>query len=90
MTYAANQWDRRLGYAGITQFFPGVVLGLFWKRVSAAGVFTGIVLGVAATSFLVLSNRDPFLGLNAGFVALCLNFLTAVVLSLATQRVTDE
>jgi SSS family solute:Na+ symporter len=79
-----------LGYAGITQFFPGVVLGLFWKRVSAAGVFAGIVLGVGATAFLVLSNRDPFLGLNAGFVALCLNFLTAVVLSLATQRVTGE
>ena len=23
-----------LGYAGVTQFFPGVVLGLYWKRVT--------------------------------------------------------
>ena len=75
-----------LGYAGTTQFFPGVVLGLFWKRVDAAGVFAGIVLGVGATMFLVLSNRDPFLGLNAGFVALCLNFSIAVVLSLLAHH----
>jgi solute:Na+ symporter, SSS family len=75
-----------LGYAGTTQFFPGVVLGLFWKRVTAAGVFAGIVLGVAATMFLVLSKRDPFLGLNAGFVALCLNFLMTVFLSLLSHH----
>jgi SSS family solute:Na+ symporter len=69
-------------YAGATQFFPGVVLGLFWKRVTAAGVFAGIVTGVGATIVLVLSKRDPFFGFNAGFVALCLNFLITVILSL--------
>src|SRR5262249_50805857 len=26
-----------LGYAGVTQFFPGVVLGLFWKRANSTG-----------------------------------------------------
>ncbi len=26
-----------LGYAGVTQFFPGVVLSLFWKRVTVDG-----------------------------------------------------
>jgi len=30
-----------LGYAGVTQLFPGVVLGLFSKRVTASGVFAG-------------------------------------------------
>jgi SSS family solute:Na+ symporter len=74
-----------LGYAGTTQFFPGVLLGLYWKRVRAAGVFAGIVSGVGATTFLVLSNRDPFLGLNAGFVALCLNFLMTVVVTLLSS-----
>src|SRR6201987_15540 len=29
------------GYAGVTQFFPGVVLGLYWKRVTMPGVFLG-------------------------------------------------
>ena len=71
-----------LGYAGVTQFFPGVVLGLFWKRVTMAGVFTGLVAGVACATFLILSNRDPFGGVNAGFLALCLNFAIATLVSL--------
>jgi solute:Na+ symporter, SSS family len=71
-----------LGYAGVTQFFPGVVLGLFWKRVTTAGVFTGMIVGVACTAFLILSNRDPIGGLNAGFLSLCLNFAVAVLVSL--------
>lgn len=63
------------GYAGVTQFFPGVVLGLYWKRVTAPAVFTGMIAGVAAAVFLMLSHRDPLFGLSAGFLALCLNFL---------------
>jgi solute:Na+ symporter, SSS family len=71
-----------LGYAGVTQFFPGVVLGLFWKRVRMAGVFAGLIVGVACTAFLVLSNRDPFRGLSAGFIAFCVNFAVTVLLSM--------
>jgi SSS family solute:Na+ symporter len=74
-----------LGYAGVTQFFPGVVLGLYWERVTLAGVFSGLIVGVGGVAFLVLSSRDPFLGLNAGFVALCANFLTTVLVSLLTH-----
>ncbi|MBZ5642264.1 MAG: sodium:solute symporter family protein [Acidobacteriia bacterium] len=72
-----------LGYAGVTQFFPGVLLGLFWKRVTTAGVFSGLISGVACTAFLILSNRDPFGGWNAGFLALCLNGAVTVLASLA-------
>jgi SSS family solute:Na+ symporter len=72
------------GYAGVTQFFPGVVLGLYWKRVTTAAVFGGMIAGVAAGAFLMLSHRDPLLGISAGFVALCLNFLIAVFASLLT------
>jgi len=71
-----------LGYGGVTQFFPGVVLGLFSRRVTAKGVFTGLVTGVACATFLTLSGRDPFYGINAGFVALCLNFLVTLLISL--------
>jgi SSS family solute:Na+ symporter len=70
-----------LGYAGVTQFFPGVVLGLYWKRVTRLGVFAGLLTGLAAAIFLVLSKRDPFLGMNAGFLALCLNFSVAALTS---------
>jgi solute:Na+ symporter, SSS family len=70
-----------LAIAGVGQFFPGVVLGLFWKRVTAAGVFTGMVVGVAGTAFLVLSNQDPVGGFSAGFLALCANFTVVVLVS---------
>jgi len=73
-----------LGYAGMTQFFPGVVLGFFWKRVTTTGVFAGMVAGVGGAVFLALSKRDPFHGLNAGFVALCGNFLITAAVSLLT------
>jgi len=72
------------GYAGVTQFFPGVVFGLFWKRVTMPGVFAGLVVGIATVAFLMLGGRDPFLGLNAGFVSLCLNFVVTVAVSLLT------
>jgi solute:Na+ symporter, SSS family len=72
------------GYAGVTQFFPGVVLGLYWKRVTTPGVFLGMMAGVATVLFLLLSHRDPLYGWNAGFVALCLNFLITAVVSLGT------
>jgi SSS family solute:Na+ symporter len=72
------------GYAGITQFFPGVLLGLFWRRVTTSAVFAGLASGVAVAAFLMLSHRDPLFGLSAGFLALCLNFLLVVLGSLLT------
>jgi len=74
-----------LGYAGITQLFPGVVLGLFWKRVTMPAVSTGIVAGVGTLAALYLTHRDPFHGLSAGFLGLCLNFALAIGLSLIAR-----
>jgi Na+/proline symporter len=71
-----------MGYGGVGQFFPGVVLGLYSKRVTMAGVFAGIVTGVCIFVPLVLMKRDPIMGLNAGFVALCCNFAVVAVVSL--------
>jgi SSS family solute:Na+ symporter len=73
-----------LGYAGVTQFFPGVILGLYWKRVTMPAVFAGMVAGVTVVAVLMLSSRDPFFGWSAGFVALCVNFAIATTLSLLT------
>lgn len=70
-----------MGYAGVTQFFPGIILGLYSHRESRAGVPAGMVVGVLTVAFLMLTNRDPFLGLNAGFIALCLNFIVTLVIT---------
>ncbi|MGB6605575.1 MAG: sodium:solute symporter family protein [Steroidobacteraceae bacterium] len=71
-----------VGYAGVSQFFPGVVLGIFWPRATTAGVFAGVGVGICTAVLLMLTHHDPVFGLNAGFVALCLNFLIAVTVSL--------
>jgi SSS family solute:Na+ symporter len=73
-----------IGYAGVTQFFPGVILGLYWQRVTAPAVLAGLVAGVATSVFLMLSHQDPLFGWSAGFVALCLNFMITIFLSLVT------
>jgi SSS family solute:Na+ symporter len=79
-----------LGYAGVTQFFPGVVLGLFSRRVTTAGVFAGMVVGVTTVAVLILSKHDPIYGLNAGFVALCLNFVIVGAVSMFTPKKVSE
>ena len=75
------------GYAGVTQFFPGVVLGLYWRRVTTSGVLAGMIAGVATAIFLMLSHRDPLFGWSAGFVALCFNFLVVTLVSLLTPSI---
>jgi len=70
------------GYAGVSQFFPGVLLGLYWKRVSPTAVFAGLVTGVASAVALMVSHHDPLFGVSAGFLALCLNFVIVVCGSL--------
>jgi SSS family solute:Na+ symporter len=71
-------------YSGVTQFFPGVVFGLFWRRATAAAVAAGIITGVGVSMLLISTKHDPFLGWNAGFLALCLNTLVTAVVSLMT------
>lgn len=74
-----------LGFAVAAQLLPGVVLGLYSKRVSSSGVFAGIVSGITVAALLILTGRDPFYGLNAGFIALCCNFAITAVTSLVTR-----
>ena len=57
------------GYAGVTQFFPGVVLrALLESRVTTAAVLCGSGdRSRRCAGFLMLSHRDPLFGLSAGF-----------------------
>lgn len=74
-----------IGYDGVAQLFPGVVLGLFWKKIHRNGVLAGLLSGLATAAFLVFGKHDPLFGLNAGFVALAVNALVTVVVSLAAR-----
>jgi len=50
-----------------------------------SGVFAGMVTGVLIAVLLMLSKHDPIMGLNAGFIALCFNFVVTGVVSLLTS-----
>ncbi|MHB8755518.1 MAG: hypothetical protein ACYC92_11265 [Candidatus Acidiferrales bacterium] len=78
------------GYDGVTQFFPGVVLGLYWRRVTRVGVWSGMVAGIATLAVLLLGKNDPFFGVNAGFVALCVNFAVVAGVSFLTAAERSE
>lgn len=73
------------GYDGVSQFFPGVVLGLVWRRATKQGIAAGLLVGIGVVVGLIVSGRDPFLGINAGFVGLLANAVVTVFVSLATK-----
>jgi SSS family solute:Na+ symporter len=75
-----------LAYSGIAQFVPGIVLGLCSRRVTSKGILAGILAGLAVAGFLTFTHRDPFMGLNTGFVGLVANVLVLAVVSSVTPR----
>jgi len=74
-----------LGSAGVAQLFPGVVLGLFSRRVTTLGVFAGLATGIVVTLSFMLTGHDPYYGVNAGLIALGCNFGVTGVVSLLTS-----
>jgi len=71
-----------IGYNGVTQFLPGVLFAILGWRVSPWAVGAGLLTGIGVTAFLMIGGMDPLLGINAGFVALVLNFIVASVLGM--------
>ncbi|MHB1797718.1 MAG: sodium:solute symporter family protein [Vulcanimicrobiaceae bacterium] len=75
-----------LYYNGVTQFMPGFVFALVWRRVGAWGVGAGIGAGMALAAYLAYHSIDLG-GINSGFLALLVNVaLCAIVTLLAPNR----
>lgn len=78
------------GYDGVTQFFPIIALGLFWKKATKPAAFCSLIVGELIVFYLVLGKMDPFpffgQHLNAGFVALFVNFVVFIAVSLLTYK----
>lgn len=69
-------------YYGFTQFFPGILAILFWRRASAWGVGSGLVVGDLVALALYFTHTLPW-GLNLGLIALVVNAIVLVVVSTA-------
>ncbi|MDA3625739.1 sodium:solute symporter family protein [Saccharopolyspora oryzae] len=71
-------------YAGVSQFFPAVLLSLIWPRVSKAGVVAGILVGEGFAFGLISAGHSVLFGLNTGLVAMVLNLAVTAGVSLLT------
>jgi cation/acetate symporter len=81
-------------------FFPVLVLGIFWKRATAAGAVAGMIAGLGITLYYMISNHpwmrsmfgvtDPIslwwgiLPISAGVFGVPLGFIVTIVVSLVT------
>ncbi len=78
--------------------FPAIIMVLFWKRTTSAGIVASILVGIAASLGIILAGPDMFsiYGLaradsvspigQPAIVAMPLSFLTLVVVSLLTPN----
>jgi solute:Na+ symporter, SSS family len=72
-----------LYYNGTTQFAPGVIAALVWRRATAWAVGAGIAAGLAVTVPLAALNVAPW-GINVGLLGLAVN--VAVLLAVSAMR----
>jgi|HubBroStandDraft_1064217.scaffolds.fasta_scaffold13057_3 SSS family solute:Na+ symporter len=76
-----------IGYNGITQLFPGVVLGVGMRRPSAFAVGAGIVAGLIVLIVFAIYGIAQVDGINGGVVALAANIaLLAIVSAVVPAR----
>jgi len=85
-----------MGYSFVTQLFPSLVLSLARRNIATReGAAAGIIAGVATVAAVSLTGTNfhtlPWLppqiqDLNIGIVALAVNFIVLIVVSLATRR----
>ncbi|HTW85180.1 MAG TPA: sodium:solute symporter family protein [Candidatus Sulfotelmatobacter sp.] len=68
-----------IGYNGITQLFPGVVLGVTGRRPSAAAVGAGIIAGLIVLIVCTVKGVSQIDGINTGLVALAANIVVLAV-----------
>ncbi len=74
-----------IAYTGMTQFFPGVVLSFSRRwRPNAAGVGSGIVIGIITLAIFAARKTGSFEGINSGIVALICNVIVLFIVSAMT------
>jgi SSS family solute:Na+ symporter len=85
-----------MGYSLVTQLFPSLVLSLAHRNIATReGAAAGIVAGVATVAIVSLSGANfhtltwlpaQVQDLNIGIVALAVNFVVLMLVSLVTRR----
>ncbi|WP_421385534.1 sodium:solute symporter family protein [Bacillus salacetis] len=80
-------------------FFPALVLGVWWKRSNAAGVISGLLVGLGVTLTYIFLAREGMtmfgiIDTGAGIFGAIAGFLTNIIVSLSTkapsQKIQEE
>ena len=79
-----------LSYEGLAQLVPTILLGLLWRRMSASGAVSGLLVGSAVMVALATTGHDPLWGINGGLIALVPNVIVTVAVSLARPASRDR
>ncbi len=83
---------------GCASFFPILVLGIFWKKCTAAGATAGMIAGLSTTiayqlwTIDIYGNSDGLFGINEvafGAVGMVINFIVTIVVSQFTTKPTE-
>lgn len=74
----------------LVQVFPAFVLGLYWKRLAAAPVFWGMLIGAIIAGIMTLTGNSTFMGIHGGVIGLAVNFLIAVVGSFLVPMTSEK
>ncbi|MEM3849015.1 MAG: hypothetical protein QXS42_04565, partial [Zestosphaera sp.] len=78
-----------IAYSLAVQFFPGMVFGITWRRATKHGIFAGILVGTIVVILTTWVWVNPY-QVNAGIWGLAFNFITAILVSLATKPPSTE
>ncbi|MBP7149290.1 MAG: sodium:solute symporter family protein [Acidobacteria bacterium] len=78
------------GYSGIAQLFPAVVLGLFARWPTRAGVLAGLACGLALVLACFVGDVQLPWGIHPGLAGLLLNVLVVAAVSAGTRAVDPE
>jgi SSS family solute:Na+ symporter len=77
-------------YGAVVQLAPITAAAFFWKRATAAGAVTGLVLGSLVTLLLFWYPQLRPFGLHEGILGLAVNVVALVAVSLATRPMVGE
>lgn len=78
-----------MSYSGMIQFLQGILLGLKWKKVTKAGVASGLIVGVLVAILATFVWKNP-LGIHAGIWGVIANFIVTIVVSTFTTPPSEE
>ena len=74
-----------VGYTGITQMFPGWVLGSIWRWITKEGVLTGLIIGLIIGVLTVFVWPD-YMGIHSIIWGLIFNLPITLIVSKLTYK----